>query len=127
MHYIMIYNKGKTMLRNKHLKKENIKIFNPLIEIEATGLSKILDFNGMIDVYYFESTEHQNYYPRRCKFGEYMIDFAPNGTDWCGGMRGNGYVFKRDINGNYNQVTTISPQLSDYLAQVVIEKKQMSR
>lgn len=115
------------MLKNKFAKKEYKKTFNPLIEIESAGLSKILDFNGMIDVYYFEATEHQDYYPRRCKFGEYMIDFAPNGTDWCGGMRGNGYVFKRDVNGNYNQLMTISPQLSDYLAKVVIEKKQLSR
>ncbi|MBO4480459.1 MAG: hypothetical protein J5742_02430 [Alphaproteobacteria bacterium] len=104
------------------------KKFNPAIEIEAKGLDKIL-YNlaehDFITVRYFEETEHQAATPMRCTFGQYMINFSPMGTTWCGGIQGNGYVLKRDENGNYHQIATISPSLSNYLAELADQKAKM--
>ncbi len=103
--------------------------YNPFREIAAKGLEDIVyscSGNDVIDVRYFETTEHQARKPMRCYFhnGDYMIDFGQRGTEWCGGMRGNGYVFKRGETGTYQQIAIISPELSDYLAQIADEKMQ---
>lgn len=105
-------------------------VYDPTPEMTAKGLEDILcgvSGDTMLDVRYFESTEHQAPKPMRCTFGEYMIDFARNGTDWCGGTRGNGYVFKININGTFTQIATISPELSEYLANIADEKAKLQK
>ena len=81
-----------------------------------------LENTPIITVSYFERTEHQPWAPSLCDFGDYVIHFSPTGTKWCGGMRGNGYISKKTLNGASRQICTISPNLSDYLA--IIARKQ---
>ena len=76
----------------------------------------------VLTVSYFEKTEHQPAVPASCEFGDYVIHFSPAGTQWCGGMRGNGYISKKTPNGTQQPICTISPNLSDYLA--IIARKQ---
>ena len=107
--------------------------YTPTIEISAKGLESVLytlSENSVIDVRYFDQTEHQSHTPMRCSFGDYTIDFASAGTTWCGGGQGNGYVFRRDTKGNKEQIAVISSELSNYLAEIADEKfrmQQMSR
>ncbi|MBO4745605.1 MAG: hypothetical protein J5613_00855 [Alphaproteobacteria bacterium] len=117
-------------LQNCFQRKEQItQEYDPWQELRDKGLEDIICFesgNDMIDVRYFEATEHQKRKPMRCYFRnrDYMIDFGQSGTTWCGGMRGNGYVFKRGSDNTYQQIAIISPELSDYLAKIADEKMQ---
>ncbi len=104
--------------------------YNPVFEITSKGLVNVLyslSNQEVINVRYFEETEHQSCVPMRCRFGEYMINFASAGTEWCDGIQGNGYVFKFDSRDGYKQIAAISPQLSNYLANIVDEKFKMQQ
>ena len=72
----------------------------------------------VITISYFDVTNHQPMAPFSCEFGDTVIQFSPAGTEWCGGMRGNGYISKKEFNGTIRQICTISPELSDYLAKI---------
>lgn len=125
----------------EHLKKHNndklstrafgqymkdINTYNPYTEINNKNLDKFV--REMRDAYsmsvtYFEKTEHQRAVPQMCRFGDYIMQFASDGTEWCGGTRGNGYISIVDnTNKNFKPVASISPQLSDYLAEIVMQK-----
>ena len=113
-----------------HRKEQITKEYDPWQELRDKGLEDIICFesgNEVIDVRYFEATEHQKRKPMRCYFRnrDYMIDFGQSGTTWCGGMRANGYVFKRSPDNTYQQIAIISPELSDYLAKIADEKMQL--
>ena len=104
--------------------------YNPLPEIITKGLEDVLcglADNIVLSIIYFEATEHQTATPKRCEFGDYMIDFAPSGTTWCGGSQGNGYVFKRDKLRNYNQIAIISSELSNYLADLADQRAKLQK
>ncbi len=77
-----------------------------------------LEFAPVLHVSYFEKTEHQPRVPSLCNFGDYVIQFSSAGTEWCGGMRGNGYISKKMPDRTREPICTISPDLSDYLAEV---------
>lgn len=100
--------------------------YNPFVEIDKKNLGGIVDkINNAycISLTYFEETEHQRAMPQSCKFGDYIIQFASDGTVWCGGIRGNGYISIVDYkNKQIKPVTPISPELSDYLAKLVMQK-----
>ena len=85
-----------------------------------------LENTPVITVSYFERTEHQPWAPSLCDFGDYVIHFSPTGTEWCGGMRGNGYILKKTPDGKRQQICTISPDLSDYLAEIAEERYRIS-
>ena len=107
------------------LAKVSVQKYNPVFEISEKGLDGVLynlSNQDIITVRYFEATEHQEPVPMRCRFGDYMINFAPSGTKWCDGIQGNGYVFKLDKESGYRQIATLSPQLSNYLANIADEK-----
>jgi len=100
--------------------------YNPFTEIDKKNIGDIvkkMENACYLSVIYFEKTEHQRAMPQRCTFGDYCVFFASDGTDWCGGMRGNGYIYKRNTPlGCYTQIADISPQLSDYLANIAMQK-----
>lgn len=102
------------------------KKYNPFAEIDKKNIGDIvkkMENAYYISVTYFEETEHQRAMPKSCKFGDYIINFASDGTEWCGGIRGNGYISVFDhINKQIQPVAPISPQLSDYLANIVMQK-----
>ena len=97
--------------------------YDPMPEVNAKCLKEIYDIlqdttlKDFADVRYFEETEHQTSEPMRCTIGDYRIDFGGAGTKWCGGRGGNGYVFKRNSNGNFQQIAVISPELSQKFAE----------
>ena len=107
--------------------------YDPTPEINAKGLQEFYNIlkdetlKDFADVRYFQKTEHQPCEPMRCTVGDYQIDFGPAGTKWCGGHGGNGYVFKRNAEGNYQQVAVISPELSKYFAQQAIERLKLQK
>ena len=82
------------------------------------GIVAKLESAPVLRVSYFEKTEHQPWAPSLCNFDDYVIQFSSAGTEWCGGMRENGYISKKEINGTMTQICTISPNLSDYLAEI---------
>lgn len=99
---------------------------NPFYEINQKQIGYIIDKlknTPYIMIQYFEETEHQRAMPQSCKFGDYIINFAPSGTEWCGGIRGNGYISAIDVYGKQiKPIATISPELSDYLAKTIMQK-----
>lgn len=104
----------------------NTKKYNPFVEINNKNLGDVIkniqDCNYIM-VQYFEKTEHQRHTPQMCKFGDYVINFASDGTEWCGGIRGNGYISIVDyIDKQIKPVAKISPKLSDYIAKLVTQK-----
>lgn len=99
--------------------------YNPFVEIDKKNLGDVVDkINNAycVSLTYFEETEHQRAMPQFCHVGDYTINFASDGTEWCGGMRGNGYINKTDTHGKNRHVATISPELSDYLARLIMQK-----
>ena len=99
----------------------------PTSEIEAKKLGDVVEkikTADWISVVFFEETEHQRHAPQFCHVGDYTINFASDGTEWCGGMRGNGYINKTDAHGKNRHVATISPELSDYLAKTIMQKQK---
>lgn len=107
--------------------------YDPMPEINAKGLTEIYDIlketqiKDFADVRYFEETEHQPHEPMRCTVGDYRIDFGGAGTKWCGGRGGNGYVFKRNKNGNFQQIAVISPELSKEFSEKVINRVKLQK
>ena len=96
-------------------------LINVQPEIDEKQIGDIvakLEFAPVLRVSYFEETEHQPWAPASCEFGDYVIQFSPAGTKWCGGMRGNGYISKKMPDGTRKPICTISPDLSDYLAKI---------
>ena len=107
------------------LKKKQPTTYDVSAEIHAKNLDAVvkeLSDQTIITVDYFEPTEHQPHAPKRCRFGEYVVDFAPAGTKWCGGISGIGYVFWRDMRGNLVQIATMSYDLSKFLSDIANEK-----
>lgn len=106
-------------------------VYDPTPEMTAKGLEDILcgvSGDTMLDVRYFESTEHQLPLPMVCTYGDYRIKFASAGMGWCGStQRENGFISKRNPKGHYEPVATISPELSDYLAKIVDKKAKMQK
>ncbi len=101
-----------------------VKKYNPFAEIDKKNIGDIvkkMENAYYISVTYFEETEHQRAMPQLCKFDDYLVQFASDGTEWCGGMRGNGHISIVD-NKKIKPVASISPQLSDYLAKIAMQK-----
>ena len=74
----------------------------PTSEIESKKLSDVvkkIKTANWISVVFFEETEHQRHSPQFCHVGDYTINFASDGTKWCGGMRGNGHINITDVHG----------------------------
>ena len=82
------------------------------------GIVAKLEFATVLTVSYFEKTEHQPLAPASCEFGDTVIQFSSAGNERYGGMRGNGYISKKMPNDTQKPICTISPDLSDYLAEV---------
>jgi len=117
-HKAMAYNERRT---EKHINV--IYYVQPEIDEKQIGdIVAKLNNAPVLTVSYFEKTEHQAAVPSSCEFGDYVILFSSAGTEWCGGMRGNGYISKKMPNGIQQPICTISPNLSDYLA--IIARKQ---
>lgn len=113
-HKAIAYNEQRTENRT------NI-VYDIQPEIDAKQIGDIvakLQSAPVLTVSYFEKTEHQPAVPASCEFGDYVIQFSSAGTDWCGGMRGNGYISKKTPNSTQQPICTISPNLSDYLAEI---------
>lgn len=100
-------------------KNMDIFIVQEIREKKIYDIAAALEKTNVINVHYFEQTLHQLPTPQCCTFDDYIIHFSSAGTVWCGGMRGNGYISKKLVNGDTQSICTISPQLSDYLAKIV--------
>lgn len=99
-------------------------------EIKKEQLSDIvtqLENAPVLRVSYFEKTEHQPAVPSLCDFGDYVIQFSSAGTEWCSGMRGNGYISKKMPDGTREPICTISPNLSDYLAKIADRQYELMK
>ncbi len=99
----------------------------PTSEIERKKLGDIVEkikTADWISVVFFEETEHQRRMPQFCRVGDYTINFASDGTIWCGGIRGKGYISITDVHGINRPIATISPELSDYLAKTIMQKRK---
>lgn len=99
----------------------------PTSEIERKKLGDVVEkikTADWISVVFFEETEHQRRMPQFCRVGDYTINFASDGTIWCGGIRGKGYINITDVYGKNRPIATISPELSDYLAKTIMLQKQ---
>ena len=71
----------------------------------------------------FEETEHQKKHIKRIETFENIIEFGGNGTDWCGGVRGNGYVFKKSRKNGQDvieQIAVLSPDASERLHDIIL-------
>lgn len=107
--------------------------YDPTPEIQAKRLQEIYailqdtTLKDFADVRYFQKTEQQACEPMRCTVGDYQIDFGGVGTKWCGGRGGNGYVFKRNAEGNYQQIAVISPELSKHFAAKAAERVKLQK
>lgn len=106
---------------------KNAKKYDPITEINSKNLGLVV--NKMKNAYdmhviYFSETDHQRNMPQFCRFGDYTINFASDGTEWCGGIRGNGYINVTDARGKNVTMATISPMLSDYLANIVMQNER---
>lgn len=124
-HKAMAYNER----RAQKYDDSHTVLINVQPEIDKKQIGDIvakLENTPIITVSYFERTEHQPWAPSLCDFGDYVIHFSPTGTEWCGGMRGNGYISKKTPDGKRQQICTISPDLSDYLAEIAEERYRIS-
>ena len=126
VHALPDYFANKAIAYNERRAEKRINVIyyvQPEIDEKQIGdIVAKLQNEPVLTVSYFEKTEHQAAVPASCEFGDYVIHFSPAGTQWCGGMRGNGYISKKTLNGASRQICTISPNLSDYLA--IIARKQ---
>lgn len=124
--HVKNHNNDRMTVRALKRCRMDTKKFDPFGEIDKKKIGHIIDKlknTDYISVQYFEETEHQHHAPQMCKFGDYIINFASNGTEWCGGVRGNGYISIVDyIDKQIKPVAKISPELSDYIAKLVIQK-----
>lgn len=115
---------------DSHTEPINVQPENVQPEIDKEQIGGIvakLESAPVLRVSYFEKTEHQPWAPSLCNFDDYVIQFSSAGTEWCGGMRGNGYISKKEINGTMTQICTISPELSDYLAQIAHRQYELMK
>ena len=126
VHALPDYFANKAIAYNERRAEKRINVIyyvQPEIDEKQIGdIVKKLESAPVLTVSYFEKTEHQPAVPASCEFGDYVILFSSAGTEWCGGMRGNGYISKKTPNGTQQPICTISPNLSDYLA--IIARKQ---
>ena len=126
VHALPDYFANKAIAYNERRAEKRINVIyyvQPEIDEKQIGdIVAKLQSAPVLTVSYFEKTEHQAAVPASCEFGDYVILFSSAGTQWCGGMRGNGYISKKTLNGASRQICTISPNLSDYLA--IIARKQ---
>ncbi|MBP5485916.1 MAG: hypothetical protein J6Y07_04395 [Alphaproteobacteria bacterium] len=125
-HKAMAYNERCTQ---KHIYVIQVKPHvQPEIDKKQIGdIVAKLQSAPVLTVSYFEKTEHQPAVPASCEFRDYVIQFSPAGTEWCGGMRSNGYISKKIPNGTLRQICTISPNLSDYLAEVADRQYELMK
>lgn len=116
-HKVMAYNeRRKQEYDNSYTMPINVQ---PEIKEKQIGdIVAKLESAPVLRVSYFEKTEHQPWAPSLCEIGDYVIQFSSAGTEWCGGMRGNGYISKKMPDGTREPICTISPNLSDYLAKI---------
>ncbi|MBQ1927557.1 MAG: hypothetical protein II179_00650 [Alphaproteobacteria bacterium] len=124
----------KAVARNERRKQEYDNSYTMPInvqpEIKEKQIGDIvakLENTPIITVSYFERTEHQPWAPSLCDFGDYVIQFSSAGTEWCGGMRGNGYISKKMPDGTRKPICTISPDLSDYLAEIADRQYELMK
>ncbi len=124
--HVKNHNNDRMTVRALKRCRVDTKKFDPFYEIDQKQIGYIIDKlknTPYIMIQYFEETEHQPRAPQMCKFGDYIINFASSGTEWCGGMRGNGYISAIDVFGKQiKPIATISPELSDFLAKMAIQK-----
>ena len=124
--HVKNHNNDKLSVRAFSRYMKDVDTYNPYTEINEKNLGDIvkkMENAYSMSVTYFEKTEHQRHTPQRCSFDDYLVFFAPDGTKWCGGIRGNGYVYKRNAQlGHYTHLAEFSPQLSDYLAEMVMKR-----
>lgn len=124
--HVKSHNDNKLSARAIAWYMKDIKKYDPYVEINNKNIDDIVEKiknADFIKVIYFEESEHQRRMPQYCKIGDYTINFASDGTEWCGGMRGNGYI--NIVNYQTRQtklLATISPRLSDYLGKMVMQK-----
>ncbi len=125
VHPLPDYLAHKAMIYNERRAQKYDNLHTVLIdvqpEIDKKQIGDIvakLENTPVITVSYFEKTEHQPSVPASCEFGDTVILFSASGTEWCGGIRGNGYISKKMPTGQRQQICTISPNLSDYLAEI---------
>lgn len=107
--------------RKQEYDNSHTVLVNVQPEIDKKQIGDIvakLEFATVLTVSYFEKTEHQPRVPSSCEFGDTVIQFSSAGNERYGGMRGNGYISKKMPNGTQKPICTISPDLSDYLAEV---------
>jgi hypothetical protein len=133
VHALPDYFAHKAMARNERRAQKHGYVIQvkPYVqpEIDKKQIGDIiakLQSAPVLTVSYFEKTEHQPVVPASCEFGDYIIQFSPTGTEWCGGMRGNGYISKKMPNGASRQICTMSPNLSDYLAEIAEKRYRIS-
>lgn len=126
VHALPDYFVRKAVAYNERRAQKRVNVIyyvQPEIDAKQIGdIVKKLESAPVLTVSYFEKTEHQPAVPASCEFGDCVIQFSSAGTEWCGGMRGNGYISKKMPNGIQQPICTISPNLSDYLA--IIARKQ---
>lgn len=124
--HVKNHNNDRMTVRALKRCRVDTKKFDPLDEIDKKKIGYIIDRlknTNYVSVQYFEETEHQRHAPQMCKFGDYIINFASDGTEWCGGVRGNGYISALDVfDRQIKPIAQISPQLSDYIAKIVAQK-----
>jgi len=124
--HVKNHNNDRMTVRALRRCRVDTKKFDPFYEIDQKQIGYIIDKlknTPYIMIQYFEETEHQPRAPQMCKFGDYIINFASSGTEWCGGMRGNGYISAIDVYGKQiKPIAKISPELSDYLAKTIMQK-----
>ena len=73
-------------------KKREEKIAKEILPLQGV-INSVLK-SPVFKLTLFEETEHQKRQMQRYETCNYFIDFGGDGTSWCGGIRGNGYVFK---------------------------------
>ncbi len=123
--HIKNHNNDRMTVRALKRCRVDTKKFDPFYEIDQKKIGYIVDKlnnTSYIMIQYFDETEHQLRAPQMCKFGDYVINFASSGTEWCGGIRGKGYISITDVHGTNRPIATISPELSDYLAKIAMQK-----
>ena len=101
-------------------RKKIDKIIAEIEKLEQAGIVSEFENAPIIKVRLMQETEHQKRQLQRLETQKYMIDFGGNGTDWCGGIRGNGYVFKKNIDGSIQQISVISGDTSKYLHDILV-------
>ena len=101
-------------------RKKIERIISEIDMLEDAGIISEFENATIIKARVMDVTLHQKRQLQRLETSDYLIDFGGNGTDWCGGVRGNGYVFKKDKNGAPQQIAVLSPDTSKYLHDILV-------